>query len=65
MNIAINNIQVESIIVYSSIGRLVGEYTSNENNISIDTYNLSEGVYFVKVYSTNGEYIIKPFSVVK
>ena len=65
LNISVNNIVVDKIVVYNSIGKLLGIYDHNGNTISIQTSNMPEGVYFVKVLSKSGEYIIKPFSIVR
>ena len=53
--------EVEEVIVYDIFGRRqVTETPSRQGNVTVDVSNLSNGVYFVKVVTENGE-IVKRF----
>ena len=53
--------EVEEVIVYDIFGRRqVTETPSRQGNVTVDVSSLSNGVYFVKVVTENGE-IVKRF----
>ena len=53
--------EVEEVVVYDLFGRRqVTETPSRQGNVTVDVSNLSNGVYFVKVVTENGE-IVKRF----
>jgi len=65
VNIRVESIQVKEIAIYSSIGELIKRFDQIEETQQFDTYSLSKGIYFVKVESRNGDFVIKPFTVVR
>ena len=65
VNIGLNGVQVKTLEVYSSIGQMVTHSNQVEQVSGIDTHKLSEGLYFVKLYTDGGGVIIKPFNIVR
>lgn len=63
--ISLNDLRVEEIRIYSSIGSFISQITNIENTVEVNTQNLSEGIYFVKMLTNENELIIKSFSVIK
>jgi hypothetical protein len=55
-NITVNaNSIINSIELYDVQGRLLIAKTTNEDQINVDISNYSNGIYFLKVNSANGE----------
>ncbi len=50
-----SDLQVESVQVYSSDGRLQGTYKSTDNQLLIERGNLSAGIYFYEINFENGQ----------
>ena len=63
--ILMDNLQIEEIRVYNSIGSLISQFTNIESNLEVNTQHLSEGIYFVKILTKDDEVAIKSFSVVR
>ncbi|MEA3445829.1 MAG: T9SS type A sorting domain-containing protein, partial [Bacteroidota bacterium] len=63
--ISFNDLQINEIRIYNSIGSLISQIKNVENPVEISTNNLAEGVYFVKIRTSKDAMIIKPFSVVR
>ncbi len=47
------------IQVFDATGRLLNQYTTEETSFTIDTYNLSTGLYYVRVNSNHKNYTYK------
>ncbi|MCF8371328.1 MAG: T9SS type A sorting domain-containing protein [Bacteroidales bacterium] len=58
-------IKVEEIRVYNSLGSLISQIQNIEYPIEVNTQNLSEGIYFVKILAKDNEVAIKSFSVIR
>ncbi len=65
LHIRVDNVQVKEIAIYSSIGEVIKRFDQVEGTQQFDTYSLAKGVYFVKVESTDGHMVIKPFTVIR
>jgi hypothetical protein len=63
--IDLDDLRVEEIRIYNSIGSFVSQLKNIEGTTEVETQNLSEGVYFVKILTKENELVIKSFSVVK
>ncbi len=47
-------INLKSVEIFNSLGQLIQAIPNDNNQLSIDIYNLSTGTYFVKVHSDKG-----------
>ncbi|MCF8370175.1 MAG: T9SS type A sorting domain-containing protein [Bacteroidales bacterium] len=63
--IAMDNLRIEEIRIYSSIGSLISQFSNIDGTVEVDTQHLSEGIYFVKILTIDNELVIKSFSVVR
>lgn len=63
--IAMDNLRIEEIRIYSSIGSLISQVTDIDGMVEVDTQYLSEGIYFVKILTKDNELAIKSFSVIR
>ena len=63
--ISLDDLRVEEIRIYSSIGSFISQITNIESTVEVNTQNLSEGIYFVKILTKENELIIKSFSEIK
>lgn len=57
LNVSTNNLPIEKISVYSISGKKIFE---KENDVKIDVFKLSKGIYFIEIYS-NQQKIVKKF----
>jgi hypothetical protein len=63
--ISTGNLRTEDILIYNSIGSLISQLKPAEGPVELNTQNLSEGIYFVKILTKDNELAIKSFSVVR
>jgi hypothetical protein len=63
--ITMDDLRVEEVRIYSSIGTLISQFPVIESSLEVNTQNLSEGIYFAKILTKENELIIKSFSVVR
>ena len=63
--ISLNNINAVEVNIFSAIGKLVRTYNLDGDKIIVDTNSMPEGVYFVKLITKEGEYIVRPFSILR
>jgi len=55
---------ISNVEVYTIAGQKVGDFTANSTNTTINTSNLTNGLYLMKIHTDNGV-INKKFSVVR
>ncbi len=60
-----DDLRVSEIRVYSAIGQQISQIQHVEGRVELNTQNLSEGVYFVKIRTNDDILVIKPFSVIR
>jgi len=58
-NILTSNDKLKSVFVYDRQGNFKKKFDSSERNIKIETVNLASGIYFVKIISSENNYIDK------
>lgn len=58
------NSNISNVEIYTIAGQKVGDFTANSNNTSINTSNLTSGLYLMQIHTENGV-INKKFSVVR
>ncbi|MBP6532933.1 MAG: T9SS type A sorting domain-containing protein [Bacteroidia bacterium] len=58
-NILTCNDKLKSVFVYDRQGNLKKKFDSSERNIKIETVDLASGIYFVKIISSENNYIDK------
>ncbi|MCF8371327.1 MAG: T9SS type A sorting domain-containing protein [Bacteroidales bacterium] len=63
--ISVDNLWIEEVRIYNSIGSFISQLENIEGSLEINTQNLSEGIYFVKIRTKDNEVAIKSFSVVR
>jgi hypothetical protein len=54
-NITTNNNNIESVVVYDVLGKQVYALEPNKSEVSISSESLSNGIYFAKLRTRNGE----------
>jgi PKD repeat protein len=52
-----NGGKIDKVVVYSVIGKLVKTINTKGDNVNIDISGVKSGVYYVKVFTVNGEII--------
>jgi hypothetical protein len=53
ITIETNESDIESVTLYDALGRLINNVSSQENSVIINVANLSAGIYFVKIKTSN------------
>jgi hypothetical protein len=53
ITIETNESDIESVTLYDALGRLINNVSSQENSVMINVANLSAGIYFVKIKTSN------------
>ncbi len=56
---------IKEVELYSAIGKLVRKNINAGNNLELDLNGLSEGIYFVRVFSLSGNSFVNSLSIVK
>ena len=63
--ISAKDIKIKEVQIYNSMGSLISQITNTEGTLEVNTQNLSEGIYFVKIRTRDNEVAIKSFSVIR
>ncbi len=56
---------VKQVVMYNSLGQIVKNIKSNDNNININVSDLENGMYFVNIIDNSGNITAKKVSVLK
>lgn len=65
LNIKIDGDQMREVSIYSAIGELIDRIRPENELLKYDVSRLSKGIYFVRVENLKGEFVIKPFSLIR
>ena len=55
-NVKASNSNIQNVEIYNTLGRLVKEVSVSSDEANIDASDLSTGIYFAKIYDTNGQF---------
>ena len=55
-NISSANTQIKSVEIFNTLGKSVKHVDANNSDVSIQVNDLSSGIYFAKIYDTNGQF---------
>lgn len=65
LNIRIDGDRMRMVSIYSSIGELIDQIQPENELLKYDVSRLSKGIYFVRIENEKGEFVIKPFSLIR
>ena len=55
-NISSANAQIKSVEIFNTLGKSIKQVDVNNSDVSIQVNELSTGIYFAKIYDTNGQF---------
>ena len=50
------NTQIKAVEIFNTLGKSVKHVDANNSDVSIQVNDLSSGIYFAKIYDTNGQF---------